>query len=416
MNDKERAGNDDALKAQFEQLMRKHERPTGEPPKARRGSPSEDALREGSVAGITGNDVFIDLGEREQGVIPLQEFDEPPDIGQRFQFTLVDFDDDLWHLTRREARTLETWDALSPGKWVSAKVTGTNKGGLELAVGPLRAFMPFSQAGVKSADQAEEQVGQEMICQVLEVDRADQKVVLSRRKVLDEERRKAREESAATLAEGKVIRGTIEKIEPFGAFVTIGEELSGLLHVSNISHQRVEDPASVLQVGQSVEVQVLEIREGGRRISLGMKQLQAHPWDGIEQRLPPGRIVPGRVTRTADFGAFVELEPGVEGLLHISQLGLPRNRRVHDALAKGDELSVRIQSIDLEQRRMSLSRLTENGAILGSEEDITEADLGEAGRTMTRDHNPPTSGTNLGSMLRDAMDKGKGSSSPKKRR
>jgi ribosomal protein S1 len=225
-------------------------------------------------------------------------------------------------------------------------------------------------------------------------------VVLSRRKVLEHERQQAREQMRSALVAGKVVRGKVEKIEPYGAFVNLGGGIKGLLHVSNISHQRVADPAQVLTVGQEVEVQILDVKDGGERIGLGMKQLGTDPWQGIEQRYQPEQRVRGKVMRVADFGAFVELEPGVEGLVHRSQLSATRVRSVEETVKLGDQLDVRVVSVDRAQRRIALSRLSAQGVLLGSEDETSQADVAEH---LSRDRDVAPAVTNLGQVLRDAL-------------
>lgn len=397
---------DDELRAQFEAAMNRQASPSRDAPAEDESpppGPGEEEFRRGTIAGISGKDVFVDLGERDQGVISIDEFDSPPHVGQSFEFGIVDFADDLFTLSRKEARRLESWQALEVGKWVKARVTGTNSGGLEVKVGPIDGFIPISQVDTAQveADDLTAKVGEVFVCEVTQVDERRDQVVLSRRKVLDSERRKKKEESLTTLSVGKVVRGTVEKVQDFGAFVEIGAGITGLLHVSNISHQRVEDPTTVLKEGDVVEVEILKIEDGGKRISLGKKQLEAHPWDGIEERFAEGRVVEGTVTRLAEFGAFVEIAPGVEGLLHISQLGVDRVRRVESVVKKGERVAVRIQSIDPESKRMSLSRLTDQGVVIGSEDDF--------GDEVPEAPPPPAAnrGTNLGDLLREAMNKKK---------
>ena len=340
----------------------KTKKTTGEEkPPAPVSSGDEDEFRRGKIAGVAGDDVFVDLGVREQGVLSVREFDVPPQVGESFEFSIVGEQDDLLVLSRKEARRLETWRSLAPGKWVTAIVTGSNKGGLELKVGPIAAFMPISQIDTAAVEDLDPFVGQKMVCAVTEVNSQRSRVVLSRRKVLEAEQRQKREATLATIAVGQVLRGTVEKIEPFGAFVNIGPSLTGLLHVSNLSHERVEDPSSVVKEGETIEVMVLEVEDGGRRIGLGLKQLKAHPWDGAEDRWTVGKVTEGKITRLADFGVFVELEKGVEGLAHVSELGLPRGRRVHDAFKIAEPLTVRVLAVDMDKKRISLSSQSERG-------------------------------------------------------
>ncbi|MBI4881523.1 MAG: S1 RNA-binding domain-containing protein [Planctomycetes bacterium] len=371
------------------------------PEEGPQGGSGDPHLHGGTILSVQGKDVFVELGPRSQGVISSDEFEQPPAPGERYEFTLVSIQDGLWTLSRKEARVLATWKELARGKSVKATVIGENSGGLELKVGPVSAFMPASEIALSRVADFAPFVGQTMICEVMEVSRRRRRVVLSRRAVLQRERREQRERTLLTLAAGQVVRGRVEKIEPFGAFVDIGGGVTGLLHVSNISHKRVADPASVLCVGQEIEVQVLEVKEGGKRIGLGMKQLEADPWDTARERIRAGQVVRGRVARLAEFGAFVELEGAIEGLLHRSQLAPERVNRVEDAVKVGDEITVRVQAIDAENRRISLSRLGERGGLLGSDEDVGNADVGR----YLESGSAPTTGTNLGALLREALER-----------
>ena len=367
------------------------------------GGKSGSKLPTGTIVSVDGQNVFVELGPRTQGVISIEEFDEPPQPGQEYEFSLVSITDGLWTLSRREARTLATWRDLEQGRRVKATVIGENSGGLEMKIGPVSAFMPASEIDVRRVEDFTSLVGQVMVCEVMEVHRRRKRVVISRRAVIQAERRESRERTMESLAAGQVVKGKVEKIESFGAFVDIGGGVSGLLHVSNISHQRVQDPSTVLTEGQDVEVKILEIKNGGKRIGLGMKQLQADPWDGVDKRFRAGTVTNGKVVRIAEFGAFVEIEPAVEGLLHKSQLAPERINRVEDVVQVGSEVTVRVQSVDMAAKRLSLSRLSERGHLIGSEDDVGGAEID---KYLTRD-DAPSSGTNLGALLREAMEKSK---------
>lgn len=409
MTDEEKL-DENAIRAQLDKSLENMQAPLTEPTDASEddaagtpesGSSKKSRLPTGTVTAIDGNQVFVELGPRTQGVASIDEFDEPPQVGQQYEFSLVSIQDNLWTLSRREARTLATWKNLEPGRPVKATVIGVNSGGLEMKVGPVSAFMPASEVGTARVEDLTALVGETWVCEVLEVVKRRKRVVISRRRVLERERREARERTIETLKEGQVVRGKVEKLEPFGAFVDIGGGVTGLLHVSNISHTRVADPSNVLEVGQVVEVQVLEIKEGGKRIGLGMKQLQPDPWERAAERFRPGNVVKGRVVRVAEFGAFVELEPGIEGLCHKSQLATERINRVEDAVKVGEEVAVRVMSFEAGNRRIALSRLSERGHMIGSDEDLGGEDIDryiDRGRTGS-------GGTNLGALLREAMEK-----------
>jgi small subunit ribosomal protein S1 len=358
----------------------------------------DDKLRRGTVVGITGKDVFVELGPRVQGVCDLGEFESPPRVGESFDFSVAGREDDLWLLSRREAVALATWEELEKGSLVEGRVTGQNTGGLELRVGQIAAFLPASQSGLGSSEQLATLIGQKLVCEVLEVDRVKKRIVLSRRAVLDRERDAARSQAVESLAPGDRVRGKVRRVEAYGAFVEISPGVEGLVHVSNLSRKRVEDPNDLIHVGDTVDALVLEVKEGGRRIGLSMKALEPDPWEGLEQRLSEGSIVNGKVVKFIEHGAFVEIEPGVEGLLHVSQLKSgERVRRAQDLLRVGEELSLRVVSVDPFRRRISLSRLDPEGAVIGSE-DATDA---SAVREVLSQP-PGRLGTNLGDLFRKA--------------
>jgi ribosomal protein S1 len=193
-----------------------------------------------------------------------------------------------------------------------------------------------------------------------------------------------------------VVRGKVTRVESFGAFVALGGGIEGLVHVSNLSRRRIENAKEFVQPGQEVEVQILEIKDGGKKIGLGMKQLEADPWQDAPTRFPADTVVSGRVTRLTEFGAFVEIAPGLEGLIHLSQLGKERVRRAADVLKVGQEVLVRVISVEPSRERMSLSRLDARGAVIGSEEAVDASVIDEA---LQKSSKPPT-GTNLGALFR----------------
>ena len=355
-------------------------------------------LIHGTVAGVSGDDVIVELGPTRQGVISVREFDQPPAVGVGFEFSMHGQEDGLWLLSRRGARALAAWNELRPGASCKAEVTGVNTGGLELAVGPLKAFMPASQVALHRVEDFSEYVGQMLTCEVLEVEPEKKRVLLSRRAVLEREREEKRSEALGRVVPGAVLTGSVTRIESFGAFVDVGG-VEGLLHVSNMSRKRVEDPNDLVKTGQQVEVMVLDVKEGGKRIGLGMKQLEPDPWDGAAHKYPDSTVLQGVVTRLMDFGAFVELEPGLEGLLHVSQLGAGRVHRARDVVKEGEEVAVRVLSVDPVQRRISLSRLDDRGAVLGSE----EAADGDTIDQVVRESGANQAKTNLGALFKKAL-------------
>ncbi|MBK9385443.1 MAG: S1 RNA-binding domain-containing protein [Planctomycetes bacterium] len=359
--------------------------------------------RSGTVVRVTKDEAFVDLGPRMQGVISLVHFETPPQEGQVFEFSLHGMKDDLWVLSRRDAQVLVTPSDIEVGKLVKAKVVGFNTGGLELKVGNVNAFMPASQVDLHHVEDLATFGGQTLLCKVLEFENKGKRtrVTLSRRAVLAAERDVALKESVATLQPGQVVTGKVTRLEPFGAFVEIAPGVEGLLHVSNLSRQRVEDPSKVLSVGQSVQAQITEIQKGGKRIGLSMKALEANPWDGIAARFAEGTVLKGKVTRVAEFGAFIEVEKGIEGLVHISQLSSERVNRINDAVKVGQEFPVRVVSIDAERERLSLSRLDERGHAIGTEDAV---DAAEIGQVLKKTQEAPR-GMSLGSLFKKALEK-----------
>ncbi|HVS18131.1 MAG TPA: S1 RNA-binding domain-containing protein, partial [Planctomycetota bacterium] len=366
---------------------------------ARKGRGEKHLLR-GTVTGTSGADAIVELTPVMQGILPAAEFGDPgPVVGKSYEFGLRGQEEDgLWRLSLSEARSLADWDELEVGARVEAKVSGVNTGGLELRIGPIAAFMPASHVALERIEDLSGELGKKLVCEVLEVDRERQRVLLSRRAVLAAERDAAREESLGNLTVGQVVTGKVTRVEPFGAFVSLMPGVEGLLHVSNLSHQRVENAGDVVQQGQELQVKVLSIAEGGRRIGLGRKQLEADPWQETAARLAPGSVVPAKVTRLMDFGAFCELAPGVEGLLHISQLksGTDRLRHPREVLSAGQELTVRVVSVEPGAKRIALSRLDERGAVLGSADSVESSEIDR----VLREADSGPRGTNLGNLFK----------------
>jgi small subunit ribosomal protein S1 len=336
-----------------------------------------------------------------QGVISLREFQTPPKVGESFEFTLHGREDDLWKLSRREAQVLAAWGDVEVGSIVKAKVTGVNTGGLELKVGPLAAFMPASQVSLSREENLSQFLTQMLTCEVLEVDRDRKRILLSRRNVLEGERETERKEIVGKFSSGQTVKGKVTRVEPFGAFVDLGNGVEGLVHVSNVSRKRIESAAEVLSPGQTVDVMILEIKDGGKRIGLGMKQLEPDPWAYAAQRYPTDTTIEGTVTRLMEFGAFVELEPGLEGLVHVSQLSKDRVRRPSDVVKPGQKLTVRVVSVEPSRSRIALSRLDPRGALIGSEDSVDTAVIDTA---MKANESKPI-GTNLGSLFKKLKDK-----------
>ncbi len=324
----------------------------------RRGKPGEEGAKKGKVFRIHGADVFIDLpGGRTQGVLPLLQFpDGPPEIGTEVEVHIEGFDNanGVLLLSRKGAAVQANWDSVAVGQIIEARVTEVNKGGLAVDVNGIRGFMPISQIDLYRVEDATQFVNQRLLCLVTEVDPSERNLVVSRRALLEKEREENREKLWHELEEGQIREGIVRSVREFGAFVDLGG-VDGLIHVSDLSWVRVQDVGTVVQPGQKVKVVVLRLDREHRKVGLGLKQLTASPWDDIKEKYHTGQIATGKVTRLMEFGAFVELEPAVEGLIHISELAPQRVRRVIDVVRSGQEVQVMVLNVDPAQRRISLS-------------------------------------------------------------
>jgi small subunit ribosomal protein S1 len=332
----------------------------GEPSKReqKRSAGPEPGRKKARVLVVHGSDVFLDVpGGRTQGVLPLTQFPEgAPAVGSEVEIHIEGYDaaNGLLLLSRQGAAVHADWSSVAPGMIVEARVTATNKGGLEVNVNGIRGFMPISQIDLYRVEDAEQFVNQRLRCLVSEVNPAEHNLVVSRRDLLEKEREEARAKLWQELAEGQIREGTVRSVRDFGAFVDLGG-VDGLLHISEMSWSRVQDAGQIVQPGQAVKVVVLKVDRERHKVGLGLRQLTPSPWDNVEMNYPPSSMAPGKVTRIMEFGAFVELEPGVEGLVHISELAPQRVRRVGDVVQVGQDVQVMVLAVDRNQRRISLS-------------------------------------------------------------
>jgi len=342
--------------------------------------------------------VFVELGPRMQGVISARAFREPPRQGERHRFTLRGKEESLWALALEEARSLATWREMEVGTVVPARVLRTVEGGLQLKIGALHAFLPRSQAGLPRGKKLDPLLGRTLTVEVIEIDPERQRVIVSRKPVIEREKRSG---STQHLRPGRIVRGRVARLESYGAFVTFGHGQEGLVHVSNLAHERVAHPADVLQVGQAVEARVLFVRRGGKRIELGIKQLQACPWRALEREAQGGTVFQGTVTRVADFGVFVALESGIEGLLPNSESG--RVERAGRWLAVGRRVWVRVVELDAEEERAILSLLRADGSRIAPEDADAVIDFSEYQRARGDAGAAGPVGTRLGPLLQRAL-------------
>ncbi len=317
-------------------------------------------VRRGRIAAIRGDDVFVELAgidSKMQGLVPLSQFERSPRIGSMMDFVVERTDEQqgLIYLSREGAVSRATWQQLQPGSITEARVTSTNKGGLEMEmVGGIRAFMPASQIDVHHVDDLQTLVGQKLEAVVQEIDRRSKKVVLSRRHLIEQRQRRAKVKLLSELAEGDIREGTVSNVVEFGAFVDLGG-LDGLVHVSDLSYTHVNKPSEVVTLGQQVQVKVLKIDRDKERISLGLKQVQPDPWEGIDTRYHAGSQVSVKVIRTANFGAFVEIEAGIEALLPLSEMSWRRVTRPDQVVQVGDNIRAAVLNVDPAKRRISVS-------------------------------------------------------------
>jgi small subunit ribosomal protein S1 len=324
-------------------------------------SKSAEGLREGTVVSVSSDSVFIDLGFKTEGLLPLSEFpsdQESVKAGDKLQVTIKGRDPEGYYLlTRSKAARPTDWAALERAfaakSTIVGTVTGVVKGGLCVDDGE-RAVMPASRSGVRDAAELEKLVEQEIRCRIIKLDAADEDVVVDRRVVAEEEEQTVKDRRYSELKEGATVSGTVRTLTDYGAFVDVGGA-DALLHVSDISWGRINKPADVLSVGQQLEVKVLKIDPEKRRVSVGMKQLQPHPWDSIASKYRVGERVRGTITRVMDFGAFVELEAGVEGLIHVSEMSwVKKVRKPSDLVKPGETVDAVILGVNAAEQRMSL--------------------------------------------------------------
>ncbi|MEO8268491.1 MAG: S1 RNA-binding domain-containing protein [Aureliella sp.] len=304
-----------------------------------------------------GEFVFVSLGAPNEGVIPSLNFETLPEEGATLDVIVRGYlaSEGLYEVTALgSAVDVSDWSDLNEGEVIEVLVTGANTGGLECKVGHIQGFIPASQAAEYRIETLADFVGQKLLCVVTEANPRRGNLVLSHRAVLEREKKEKREERLAALEIGAAVEGVVRKILDFGAFVDIGG-LDGLLHVSQLSWDRVKHPSEILEEGQKIQVRIDKIDEATGKIGLTYRSLQDHPWEDIDARFPTGSVVNGAVTRIAEFGAFVRIATGVEGLIHISELAHHRVQNVATVVQEGQEVEVKILSVDAEQQRISLS-------------------------------------------------------------
>ncbi|MGC2400391.1 MAG: S1 RNA-binding domain-containing protein [Acidobacteriaceae bacterium] len=314
---------------------------------------------EATVIAVSADSVYLDIGYKTEGVLPLTPFlnaNESVKPGDKFLVAVKGRNEEgYYELSRLRIEQPTDWASLERAFQdkapIAGTVTGVVKGGLSVDVG-VRAFMPGSRSGARDAAELEKLVGEQIRCRIIKLDTQDEDVVVDRRALLEEEERSNRVRRYGELKEGDIVQGEVRSLASYGAFVNIGG-VDALLHVGDIAWSRVEKPEDILSIGQEIEAKVLKVDTEKQRISVGMKQLLPHPWDGLA--LQTGDRVRGTVTRVADFGAFVEIEPGVEGLIHLSEMSWARKvRKASDLLKQGDTVEAVVLGVSIGDRRLSL--------------------------------------------------------------
>ena len=316
--------------------------------------------REGTVVSLTADSVILDIGFKTEGVLPLTAFpaDKPPKPGDQVQVTVKGRDPEgYYELTRGKVERPTDWASLQKAfeekSTIVGTVTGVIKGGVTVDVG-VRAFMPASRSGTKDASELAKLVEQEIRCRIIKLDVEDEDVVVDRRAIAEDEERAGKERRFSELKEGDTVHGEVRSLTDYGAFVDIGGA-DALLHVGEISWRRINKPSDVLSTGQQIEAKIIKIDSEKNRIAISMKQLQPHPWDAVADKFKPGERVRGTVTRLTDFGAFVEIDPGIEGLIHISEMSwAKRVRTPSDVVKSGETVEAVILGVNAGERRISL--------------------------------------------------------------
>ncbi len=329
------------------------------------GTSLEGTVVKGRVVAIENDMVLIDVGLKSEGRVALKEFSvpgkpaeiNPGDTVEVYLERMEDKNGDA-QLSREKARREEAWTLLEKQFQKNERVTGTIfgrvKGGFTVDLSGAVAFLPGSQVDIRPVRDITPLWGTPQPFQILKMDRSRGNIVVSRRAVLEESRAEARSELVANLQEGQILQGVVKNITDYGAFVDLGG-VDGLLHVTDIAWRRINHPSEALHIGQTVKVQVIRFNKETQRISLGMKQLEADPWEGVELKYPAAARFKGRVTNITDYGAFVELEPGVEGLVHVSEMSWTK-KNVHPGkiVSTSQEVEVQVLDVDPIKRRISL--------------------------------------------------------------
>lgn len=323
------------------------------------------AITTGKVIQVKSDGVIVDVGSKCEGFVPLHELDEdelanltPGDEVEVYIVKLSD-SDGFVKLSRQKAEGAKTWDmlddALKDNKPVDGKITGKVKGGMTVDIGGISAFLPGSQIDLKAPKNTDSLIGQTYTFRVLNLNHKGANVIVSRRVILEEERNKLREETLKTLTEGITVKGTVKNLTDYGAFIDLGG-IDGLLHISDMSWGRISHPGELFSIGDSVEIVILTFDLENEKVTLGYKQKKADPWATAQEKYPPGQKVIGKIITITDYGIFIELEEGVEGLIHVSELDwVEKSIKPSKFFSIGDKVEAAVLKVSKDEKRISLS-------------------------------------------------------------
>ncbi len=320
------------------------------------------SILKGKVLTVTPSEVIVDGGYKSEGAVPIEEFDDPSEVkaGDDIEVLLEAVEDDsgLIRLSKRKADRIRGWERLisqyKEGDVVKGRVIRKIKGGLLVDLG-IPVFLPASQIDVKPPGDIGEYIGKDVTCKILKIDESRQNIVVSRRKLLEEERERQKQQLLSEINAGELRKGIVKNIADFGAFVDMGG-LDGLLHITDMSWGRINHPSELLSVGQEIEVKVLEVDKEKEKIALGLKQKYQNPWQKAEEKYPPGTKLTGQVVNIMPYGAFVKLEDGVEGLVHISEMSWTRRiNQPSEMVSVGNAVEVVVLKVNKEKQEISLS-------------------------------------------------------------
>ncbi|GIX03691.1 MAG: 30S ribosomal protein S1 [Planctomycetaceae bacterium] len=320
-----------------------------------------NSIVEGTVVRIEGDEVLVDIGYKSEGHVPLDEWDpqSPPKPGDKVAVLLEEIEDEfsLIILSKRKADRIRQWEEIvrtkKEGDVVKGIVQRKIKGGLLVNIG-VNVFLPASQVDIRRPNDIGDYIGKEIECVILKIDEPRRNIVVSRRKLLEQQRESMRQQLLAELQEGQIRKGVVKNIAPFGAFIDLGG-IDGLLHVTDMSWTRIDDPTKILKIDEEIEVKILTIDRVNNKIALGLKQKGPSPWDNIEEKYPVGSKVKGTVVSITNYGAFVKLEDAIEGLVHISEMSwVKRLNHPSDMVNVGDEVEVVVLAINKEKHEISL--------------------------------------------------------------